>query len=265
MSKTSSPRREAAKRSSALLATGLVVTALALGGAASAQASSASLTSSPATATAGGSVLLDAQGFTPGDALSFELDGTALSTSPLVGKDESADANGDYSGDALIPEDATLGTHTISVTDASSSDVASTTITVVAQPTASVTPSTVALADYLADGVTVTYSGFTPGETVGFAIGDAASGIRISPDAVADAAGSVTVHWVPQAGGSYSTEGTYEVIAASTDLSIVAQRVSFTVTADAASDATTAPAAASAGTPLATAATPVARAVSFTG
>ena len=41
--------------------------------------------------------------------------------------------------------------------------------------------------------------------------------------------------------------------------------MSFTVTADAASDMTTAPAATSAGTPIATAATPVTRAVSFTG
>lgn len=116
--------------------------------------------------TAGGSILLDAQGFTAGDALSFDLDGAALTTSPLVGSDETADANGDYAGDAWIPDDTALGAHTVSVTDASGSGVATTTITVVPQPTATVSPSSISFSVYIANGVTATFSGFTPGETV---------------------------------------------------------------------------------------------------
>ena len=262
MSHVSSSPRSVGKRSAALLAAGLVVVSLASVSAVSAQASAATLTSTPSTATAGGFVVLDAVGFTPGDALSFEFDGAALTTSPVVGSDEAADADGDYTGDASIPDDAALGVHTISVTDASGSGVATTTITVVPQPTATVSPWSISLSDYLANGVTVTFSGFTPGETVGFAISDASSGIRISPDQIADANGEVTLHWVTQAGDDYAAEGTYQFHAASSDLSIVAQSVSFTVTADVA-DAT--PDASSVSAPVATAAKPVAHAATFTG
>lgn len=264
MSNPSSPVRSARKRSAALLAAGVLVGSLAFGGAVSAQAASASLTSNFATATAGGTILLAAQGFTPGDVLTFDFDGTPLTTAPVFGSAEAADANGQYSGDAWLPDDAALGTHTISVTDASNSGVASTTITVVPQPTASVTPSSIAVSDYLANGVTATFSGFTPGETISFGISDATSGTQIFPDQVAGPNGDVTLHWVPQAGGAFATEGTYALRAASSDLHIISEPVSFTVTADVAASEP-APAATPANAPVAPAATPVAHAATFTG
>ncbi|KEP76043.1 hypothetical protein HR12_12820 [Microbacterium sp. SUBG005] len=208
--------------------------------------------------------MLDAQGFTPGDALSFELDGVTLITSPVVGSTEAADANGGYTGDASIPDDAALGVHTVSVTDASGSATATTTITVVPQPTATVSPSSISLSDYLANGVTVTFSGFAPGETVGFGISDTASGIRISPDQTADANGEVTLHWVTRAGGAYAAPGTYEFRAASSDLSTVSQTGGFTVTADVAAVSPTTTSTTQTA-PVATAAQAVARAVAFTG
>lgn len=264
MSNPSSPRRAVVQRSAALLATGLVVASLALGGAVSAQAASASLTASPSTATAGGSILLSAQGITPGDTLTFDLDGAALATSPLAGSAEAADANGDYDGDAWMPDDVTVGTHTVSVSDSSGSAVASTTVTIVPRPTATVSPSTVALSDYLATGVVATFSGFAPGENVSFGVSDAASGIQLPAAAVADAAGQVTLSYVPQAGSAYAKVGTFQLVAASSDLSIVAEQVSFEVTADPAPAAIT-PVAAPEAAPIAPVATPVKREATFTG
>lgn len=264
MSNSTVPRHSVVGRSAALLATTAFAVAVALGGAVSAQASSASLTASPSTATAGGLVLLSAQGITPGDTLTFDLDGTALTTDPLTRSTETADANGDYDGDAWLPDSVTVGAHTISVADSSGSAVASTTVTIVPRPTATVSPSSLAISDYLATGVSATFSGFTPGETVAFGVSDATSGTQLPTTAVADAAGQVTLSYVPQAGSAYAQVGTFQLRAASNDLSIVSDLVSFEVISDPAPGATP-PVVAPVDAPLAPAATPVKRAASFTG
>ncbi|KTR89179.1 hypothetical protein NS220_16030 [Microbacterium testaceum] len=265
MSNRPASPRSLLRRSAAVLATAAVAASVALGGAVPAQAASATLTANPTTVTAGGATLLTAQGFTPSDTLSFDLDGAPLATSPLVGSTETANANGDYDGDAWMPDSLSVGTHTISVTDASGSAVASTTITVVPRPTASVTPASQALSGYLATGVTATFSGFTPGDTVSFGISDATSGTQLSTTAVADANGQATLSYVPTSGSAYAQVGTYHLIAATGDLSIVSEEVSFEVTADPAPNSGTTPIAAPANTPVAPAATPVKRAATFTG
>lgn len=271
MSNRSAPHRSVLRRSAAVLVTAALAASVALGGAVSAQAASATLTASPTTVTAGGVTLLTAEGFTPTDTLSFDLDGDAFTTSPLTGGTETTDADGGYDGDAWMPDDLAAGTHVISVTDASGSAVAATTITVVPRPTASVTPSSSALSGYLATGVTATFSGFTPGDTVFFGISDATSGTQLATTATADANGRATLSYVPAAGSVYAQVGTFRLLAASADLSIISEEVSFDVTADPAPSGGTTPSSGTtpivppANTPVAPVATPVKRAATFTG
>jgi hypothetical protein len=246
------------------VATGLIAAAAALGGAAVAQAATGTVTPSTTTVTPGGFVTLTVEGFTPEEFLSFELDGTTpLRTYAVNGGAEVADANGDYVGDATLPRDAAVGSHTISVTDSSASNTASTVVTVVPQPTSSVTPSSIALSDYLANGVTATFSGFEPGATVSFGVSNEGSGDQVGSDVLAGPTGDVTFRYVPQAGGNYANAGSYRLLAASEDLSYVSEPAEFTVTADQASPADQVSPAAPA--PVAGPATPVKRAATFTG
>lgn len=258
MSIQSSSSRSVLRRSAAVVATGLIAAAAALGGAAVAQAASGTVTPSTTTVTPGGFVTLTVEGFSPEETLSFTLDDTTpLRTYADNGGAESTDANGDYVGNATLPRDAAVGSHSISVTDSSGSNTASTVVTVVPQPTSSVTPSSLALSDYLTNGVTATFSGFEPGATVSLGIANEGSGDKVGSDAVAGPTGDVTFRYVPQAGGNYANVGSYRLTAASRDFSFVSEPAEFTVTADQAS--TAAPA------PVAGPATPVKRAATFTG
>jgi LPXTG-motif cell wall-anchored protein len=65
-------------------------------------------------------------------------------------------------------------------------------------PTASATPTKLTAADAsdAAKGVTATFTGFVPGETVSFGFGNAGSGGQYGVPTTADTAGSVTVHFV---------------------------------------------------------------------
>ncbi|WP_279365730.1 hypothetical protein [Microbacterium testaceum] len=127
-------------------------------------------------------------------------------------------------------------------------------ITVVAQPTSSVTPATLPVSTYQKSGVTATFSGFAPGATVSFSIGNLGSGDTAGPDAVADASGTVTLRYVPEAGSNYAGEGEYFLGAFSDGGAVRAAQLTFAVTADAAAPA-----------PVAGPATPVKRAATFTG
>lgn len=258
MSNLSSPPRAMLRRSAALLATTLVVASVALGGAMSAQAASATLTSSSSTVTEEGLLTLTADGLTPGDGLTFVLDGaTPLPTAPLDGGAESADANGTYVGEASIPLGLGLGVHTVEVTGAGGSALASTTVTVVPRPTSSVGSPSISLSDYLAGGVPVSFTGFAPGASVSLFVFNAATGDLVGPDAVAGPDGVVSFVYIPQPDSTYAVVDRYALIAAASDLSIVSEPASFEVTADAAPSGiapVTAPAA-----------TPVKRAATFTG
>jgi len=254
------------RRAAAIVSAGILTTALAVGGASAAQAvpvPTPSLESSSAVSTAAGVLTLTAKDFAPGSTLAFTLDDETLTTYPIDGTAEVANDKGVYEGSAFLPADLALGEHTITVTGEVDPAVvlqralpasASTTITVVAQPTSSVSPATQSLSSYLKDGVTATFSGFAPGATVSFGIATPGTGDQAGPDAVADATGTVTLRFVPEAGTNYANEGEYFLSASSNGGAVRAADLTFAVTADSAASA-----------PVAGPATPVKRAATFTG
>lgn len=254
------------RRSTAALSAGLLAAALTLGGAIAAHAAAPSLASNTSTVTGDGLLTLTAGGMTPGDALSFVIDSdTALETDPVDGGSQSADDNGDYTGDAWMTG-LSLGTHTISVTDAAGSQ-AQTTVTVIAKPTAAVTPSSQAVSEYRANGVTVSFSGFEPGSTVILGFYHARNGGPVD-SATANDAGEVTFRYVPEADSDLSNEGEYRMLAVNENFSIISEYADYAVTADPApapkesekAQSTPAPAA-----PVAGPATPIARPATFAG
>ncbi|WP_279365749.1 hypothetical protein [Microbacterium testaceum] len=263
------PRTASAwRRAAAIVSAGILSTALAVGGASAAQAvpvPTPTLESSSAVATPTGALTLTAKDFAPNSALAFTLDNEPLTVSSVNGTAEVADQNGTYEGFTLLPATTTPGEHTITVTgEVDPSAVllralpasASTTITVVAQPSSSVTPATQPLSSYLKNGVTATFSGFAPGATVSFGISTPGTGDQAGPDAVADATGTVTLRFVPEVGTNYANEGEYLLSAFSDGGAVRAAPLTFAVTADAA---------AAAPAPVAGPATPVKRAATFTG
>lgn len=259
MSSTPTSTRLTAKRSGLIISAGLLAGALALGGTVAANAASpATVTSSSSTATANAQLTVTADGFAPNESLALTLDGsTALDTyaaAPFT--TNFADASGHYVATAYLPRTLALGAHTITVTGVTTGAV-STPVTIVASPSGSVTPATVALSAYLSKGVTVTFSGFTPGDTVTFGLGDQGSGGTVGSPVTVGASGVATLTYMPTAGAHFSTVGTYTFGASAGDGSIVAQFATLTVTAD---PSTPAPAA-----PVAAPAVPVKQAASFTG
>lgn len=270
MSTESSRRASTLKRTTALVSTGLLAAAMLFGGTTAAQAiADTSLESSSSTATAGGTVVLTASGFEPGTELYFAIDtdDNELVTSPVEGTEVAAGEDGTYKGYATLPGDLEPGTHEVAVVnrDALAPDArerellprfASTEITIVAQPTSSVTPASQSLSSYLKNGVTATFTGFEPGATVSFGIGNEGSGDQAGPDQVADANGTVVLRFVPEVGTNYANEGTYFLSAFSNGFAVSAAPVSFVVTADAA---------ATPSAPVAAPAKPVKRAATFTG
>lgn len=257
-SASSTPSRFNLRRSALIVSAGLFAGALALGGTVAANAATATVTTSSSTATANGQLDVTANGFAANEPLTVTLDGsTALNTyaaAPYT-KDV-ADASGNYVATAYLPSSLSLGAHTITVTGATTGAVAAP-ITVVASPTSSVTPATVALSAYLSKGVTVTFTGFTPGDTVTFSLGDQGSGGTVGSPVTVGASGVATLTYVPTAGAHYSTVGTYTFGASAGNGSIVAQFATLTVTAD--------PAAATPTAPVAAPAAPVKQTASFTG
>ncbi len=267
---TESPRRASAlKRTTALVSTGLLAAAMLFGGTTAAQAiADPSLESSSSTATAGGTVVLTASGFEPGTELAFVIDlQEELVTYPVDGGPVAAGQDGTYKGSAVLPESLEPGAHEVAVVnrDALAPDArerellprfASTEITIVATPTSSVTPASQSLSSYLKNGVTATFTGFEPGATVSFGIGNEGSGDQAGPDQVADANGTVVLRFVPEVGTNYANEGTYFLSAFSNGFAVSAAPVSFVVTADAA---------ATPSAPVAAPAKPVKRAATFTG
>jgi len=252
-----SPHNTPLRRAAALAAAGLVTAVLALGGAAAAHAKSdPSLTSNPTSATAGGDITLTAAHFEANERLEFSIDGTTpLLVSAARGNAVTTDDNGGYEGLVTIPAGLAPGDHEISAAQFGSvNQAASVTITVVAQPTSSVSPATQSLSSYLKDGVTATFSGFAPGATVSFGIATPGTGDQAGPDAVADATGTVTLRFVPEAGTNYANEGEYFLSASSNGGAVRAADLTFAVTADSAASA-----------PVAGPATPVKRAATFTG
>ncbi|WP_394770800.1 hypothetical protein [Lacisediminihabitans sp.] len=247
------PARSKLSRSGLFVSAGLVA-ALAIGVpvAANAAPAPATVVLSSTTATATAYVGITADGFQPNEALTFTLDAATLPTYPgSTNTAGTSDAAGKFEGSAYIPAATTVGTHTITVTGTTTA-AASTTITIVAQPTSSVNTPSVSLSTYSSKGVTATFAGFAPGATVSFGIGGGQTGDQAGADAVANASGVVTLTYVPKAGSSFSTVGSYTLSAFAASGSIAATPAAFTVVAD------------SAVTP-ADPATPVKKPASFTG
>lgn len=248
------PARSKLSRSGLFVSAGLVA-ALAIGvpvAASAAVPAPATVVLSSTTATATAYVGITADGFQPNEALTFKLDAAALPTYPgSTNTAGTSDAAGKFEGTAGIPAATTVGTHTITVTGTTTA-AASTTITIVAQPTSSVNAPSVTLSTYSSKGVTATFTGFAPGATVSFGIGSTGRGDAAGADAVANASGVVSLTYVPKAGSSFSTVGSYTLSAFAASGSIQATPAAFTVVAD------------SAITPAAPA-TPVKKPASFTG
>lgn len=244
------------KRSAALLSVSLFAAGLAIGAPIAADAVvPTTLVSSASTVTANGQITLTADGFAAGESLAFTLDSAPLPTYGSIS--ETADSQGHYKGVAVIPTQTGVGSHTIAVAGTSSPSV-TTVIDVIAKPTSAVSPSTVALADYLSKGVTATFSGFAPGSTVSFGIFTSQMGAQPGPDVVVGASGIATLHFVPKAGSSYANPGTYNLGASTDAWSIQAADLSFDVTAN---PVVVAPAPA----PVAAPAIPVKNVATFTG
>jgi len=269
MSITSRRGRSTLRRSAALVSTGLLTAVLTIGAGAAARAQSdPEIDVSTYTATSGGVVTVYVAGFPPGGSLEFALDDTVpLTTYPLSGGLVAADADGRYKGTAVLPDGLEPGEHSLSAAHYGDANYgAFAYITVVAQPASSVDRQTQSLSDYLATGVTATFTGFAPGAPVSFGISTPATGDSAGPDAEADANGAVTLRFVPEAGTNYANVGTYNLTASSDEGAIVAEPLSFTVTADTPetpSPGTTTPTTAPA--PVAGPATPVKHAATFTG
>jgi hypothetical protein len=214
----------------------------------------ATVSSNVSTASANGYVTLTAAGFAPNDDLTVTLDGSPVSDYVEdPGVQDVADETGAYVTDVYIAAGATVGSHTLTVTGATAGP-ASTSITIVANPTASVTPASLQLSAYQSTGVTATFTGFPAGAAVEFHIASPGMGDTIGTG-TANSSGVATVHFVPTAGSGFSSVGTY-AISAGTTADNITSGVQFTVTAN----AVVAPAA-----PVADPATPVTRAASFTG
>jgi hypothetical protein len=214
----------------------------------------ATVTSNVTTASGNGYVTLTAAGFQPNEDLTVTLDGSPVSNYVEdPGMQDVADPTGAYVTDVYIAAGAALGAHTLTITG-TDTGAASTPITIVANPTASVTPASLQLSAYQSTGVTATFTGFPAGAAVEFHIASPGMGDSIGTG-TANSSGVATVHFVPTAGSGFNSVGTYS-IGAGTTTDNITSGVQFTVTAN----AVVAPAA-----PVAGPATPVTRAASFTG
>lgn len=213
------------------------------------------------TATARGQVTLTLANYQPSESLTVTLDGSPAQTYPNPGyAQNTTDASGSYSAAVYFPSSITTGAHILSVAGSASAMTSTPTpipITIVPQPTGSVTPSTVVVSAYQSTGVTVTFSGFTPGTSVVFGVGNQSSGGPIGNPVTADATGTATIHYVPTVGSPYSTAGTYTLSAYGSAGSYAAKQLTLIVTAD--------PAPAAPPAPVAAPATPVKQTASFTG
>jgi hypothetical protein len=249
------PARSSRRRPAAFLAAGVAAAALVIAAPLAAQAApSATVTSNVSTASGNAYVTLTAAGFLPDEDLTVTLDGSAVDEYVEgSGVQDVADSTGAYVTDVYIPAGTTLGAHNLTVTGGTTAP-ASTSINIVANPTASVTPASVQLSAYQSTGVTATFTGFPAGAAVEFHMASSGMGDGIGTG-TADSSGAATVHFVPTAGSGFDGVGTYAIGANTTDDSITSN-VQFTVTAN----AVVAPTA-----PVADPATPVTRAASFTG
>jgi hypothetical protein len=201
------------------------------GGLAANAAPGAVLTTNATTASQGGFVTVSSTGFLANEAVDVKLDAVALDSG-------NATAAGDFSLDVSIPDATTVGVHTLTATAVSGTSTA--TITVAAQP--AVTPATASISAtaFGTTGVTVTFSGFTPGDSVQFGGGTGGSGGSFAAAPVTVGAGgtvSYTTTYSDFATGA-AVPGVYFVSAATANGAFSSAFATITVAADAATPVT---------------------------
>jgi hypothetical protein len=224
---TSPTRTSRFKRAALVLSAGLFATTLAIGGGLAASAAP-SILSAP-TATTNGQVTVTVTGFVPSESLTINLDTTKLS-------DEVADSTGAFTGPVYIPDTATTGSHTISVVGTTTQ---SESITIVAQPTVSPAAPTLTVSAFGTTGVTATFSGFTPGDSVQFVYGTGGFGSGLGTPVTVDASGVVSATLrSSDIGPGAAVPGTYFLFAGNVDGNIAAQVATITVVSDPAAPAT---------------------------
>jgi hypothetical protein len=231
MSLATSPtrsNRSRFKRTALVLSAGLFATTLAIGGGLAASAAP-SILSAP-TATPNGHVTVTVSGFAASESLTINLDTTKLS-------DEVADGTGAFTGQVYIPDNTTVGAHTISVVETTTQ---SESIDIVAQPTVSPAAPTITVSAFGTTGVTAAFSGFTPGDSVQSGYGTGGFGGGFGAPVTVDASGvvSATLRSSDIGSGVAATPGTYFLYVSNVAGNILAQVANITVVADPAAPAT---------------------------
>lgn len=228
MSLTTSPTRSRFKRAALVLSAGLFATTLAIGGGLAANAApGATVTANATTATVNGQVTLSVAGFDADEFLTINFDSTFDASG-------NAKADGTYEYTLFVPVDATIGNHSVSVVG-DTSGTYTLPLEVVAQPTVSPAAPTVTASVFGTTGVTITFSGFTAGESVQLGGGTAGSGGEIGTPVTADSSGAVvytarTSDFVT----GVAAPGQYFLVASNVAGNILAQATTITVVADAA-------------------------------
>jgi hypothetical protein len=232
MSLTTSPARSRFKRAALVLSAGLFATTLAIGGGLAANAApvAPSATLSAATATINGHVTLNVLGFDANEYMTISFDSTFVHSG-------NADANGAYTNMEFVPAEATIGNHAFTIVG-DTSGTFTLPLEVVAQPTASPVTATVTASTFATTGVTITFSGFTAGESVSIGGGTGGMGGPIET-VTANSNGSVV--YTARAstfGTGAGAPGEYFLLAETAAGNITGLATTITVVADPAAPAT---------------------------
>ena len=229
---TSPTRTSRFKRTALVLSAGLFATTLAIGGGLAANAApGATVTANATTATVNGHVTLNVVGFDAAEFVTISFDSTFITSG-------NAEADGTYENMLFVPEDATIGNHSVTVVGATSGTY-NLPLEVVAQPTVSPAAPTVTASAFGTTGVTITFSGFTAGESVQLGGGTAGMGGAIGTPVTADGSGAVvyTARASDFVAGA-AAPGEYFLVASNVAGNITSGVATITVVADPAAPAT---------------------------
>jgi hypothetical protein len=212
------PQRSRLRLPALLFSAGLVAAALTIGAPLAANAVPApTITLSGETLTAYGSFQVEGTGFTPDSDLTFSLDGTDVTSQLPAPKTDDTGSFGDSIGSLHFPAEGggTVGTHTLVVTDAADLS-ASATLEVIAAPVPNPATATRTIAQMTSTGVTVTFSGFLPGDSVSAGISNDVNGGPCGDPVTANESGQATLTCVWNAAyvdvfGSTPGAGAYEL------------------------------------------------------
>ncbi|MEY9953941.1 hypothetical protein [Leifsonia sp. EB34] len=211
--------------------------ALALSGAVAANAAptpSASISST--TATPVGQVLITMTNYLPNEPVTITLDSSPAQSYADPGYTQGVtDGSGKYTAAVFFPPTTTVGPHVLAVSSNGNAVTGTPypfAITILPQPTGSVTPASVPDSAYLSKGVTATFTGFTPGAAVTITLGDHSAIGPVEFPVTADSGGRVSLHYLPTSGARFSMAGNYTFGASDRNSTFVARPVTLTVTAD---------------------------------